>query len=212
MAESDRRRNLAFSSEYPVKRWFGTEILDHDPKSVRMKFMNSGRAPLLMGHDQRRVVGVIEAARVDKDKMGRAVTRFGRGELASDAMRDVDDGILVNVSTGYRVHEMVLEKSTDTEDTYRITDWEPLEASLVGIPADPDVGVERGWKSAPEIREEETEVRIIAVSETQSTTAQTAERSLMTGAAAAAAAEQNADKLTALQVERQRRDAILAFV
>jgi hypothetical protein len=58
----------------------------------------------------------------------------------------VDDGILVNVSTGYRVHEMVLEKQSDSGDTYRVTDWEPLEASLVGIPADPTVGVGR---SAP---------------------------------------------------------------
>jgi HK97 family phage major capsid protein len=145
MAEDTRRRNLSFSSEYKVKRWFGVEILDHGPKSVRMGFMASGRAPLLIGHDQRMVIGVIESARIDtKEKRGRSVVRFGRGDQASDALRDVDDAILTNVSTGYRVHEMVLEKQSDAGDTYRITDWEPMEASLLGIPADPDVGVGRG--------------------------------------------------------------------
>lgn len=144
MADDNRRRALSFSSEHPVPRWFGDEILDHNPKSVRMNFMKSGRAPLLMGHDQRLVIGIVEAARIDtKDKKGRADVRFGRSDFASEKLRDVDDGILVNVSTGYRVHEMVLEKSSDAGDVYRITDWEPLEASLVGIPADPDVGVAR---------------------------------------------------------------------
>lgn len=144
MADDTRRRTLTFSSEYRVQRWFGVEILDHGPKSVRMGFINSGRAPLLMGHDQRMVIGKIETASLDtKDKKGRATARFGRNAMASDALRDVDDEILVNVSTGYRVHEMVLEKQTDAEDTYRITDWEPLEASLVGIPADPSVGMGR---------------------------------------------------------------------
>src|SRR5688572_20306660 len=125
MADS-RTRDLSFSSEYPYKRWFGTEILDHNQKSVRMDFMKSGRAPLLMSHDQREVIGIIEKASIDaKSKVGRASARFSRSAQAEDKLRDVDDGILVNVSTGYRVHEMVLEKATDTEDTYRVTDWEP---------------------------------------------------------------------------------------
>jgi HK97 family phage major capsid protein len=118
-----------------------------------MGFMSSGRAPLLMGHDQRIVVGIIETARIDsKSKRGVAESRFGRGDVASDALRDVDDGILVNVSTGYRVHEMVLEKQSDAGDVYRITDWEPLEASLVGIPADPQVGVGRSADAVLESR------------------------------------------------------------
>src|SRR4051812_48902686 len=144
MAEETRKRAISFSSEQPYDRWFGTEILDHKASSIRMDFMKSGRAPLLLGHDQRMVIGVIESARVDsKDKTGRAEVRFGRGNLASDSLRDADDGILVNVSVGYRVHELTLEKQSDTGDTYRVTDWEPLEASLVGIPADPTVGIGR---------------------------------------------------------------------
>ena len=144
MSEDDRRRELSFSSEYAVQRWFGREILDHGAGSVRMKFLNSGRAPYLVGHNTSRVVGVIEKAWLDQErKQGRAVVRFGRGEQAVDTLRDMDDGIMVNVSCGYQIHEMVLEKQTDTEDTYRITDWEPMEASSVGLPADPTVGIGR---------------------------------------------------------------------
>lgn len=207
MAES-RTRDLSFSSEYPYKRWFGTEILDHDPKSVRMDFMKSGRAPLLMSHDQREVIGIIEKASIDgKAKVGRASARFGRSSEAEDRLRDVDDGILVNVSTGYRVHEMVLEKSTEKEDTYRVTDWEPLEASLVGIPADPSVGIGRSVTTT-----QTTEVSQTAVTTTVSTTAQNAERSAtMTEQVTAAAGASAEVKISAVEAEKQRREAIIAL-
>jgi hypothetical protein len=146
----DRRRSFAFSSEYPVERWFGTEILDHSPKSVRMGFMNSGRAPLLMHHDRQQVVGVIENASINADRVGRGVARFGRSANAEAAKQDADDGILVNTSVGYRVHELTLEKQSDAGDTYRVTDWEPMECSMCGIPADPSVGMGRAPEALAE--------------------------------------------------------------
>jgi HK97 family phage major capsid protein len=215
MADESRKRNLAFSSEYPYKRWFGIEILDHKPGSVRMDFMKSGRAPLLMGHDQSQVIGIVESARIEsKDKTGRAVVRFSRGADASERLADVDDGILVNVSTGYKVHELVLEKSTDTEDTYRVTDWEPLEASLVGIPADPTVGIGRQLQipeDTPdgETQRAETEARLSRASSVV-TPAKPAiievRRMDEKEAAAAAIAEVN---LSAVEREKQRRQAII---
>jgi HK97 family phage major capsid protein len=206
MAEATRSRDLSFSSEFPYRRWFGTEILDHDPKSVRMEFMESGRAPLLKGHDQRQVIGIIEKARIDgKEKVGRATARFGRGADASDALRDVDDGILVNVSTGYRVHEMVLEKSTDAEDTYRVTDWEPLEASLVGIPADPSVGIGRAARTEDDPTRQARAISVV------STTAPSARGTAMTDQVTAPAGLSAETKLTAIEAERQRRDAIIAL-
>ncbi len=175
-----------------------------------MGFMNSGRAPLLMGHDQRQVIGIIEKATIsDKDKRGHATTRFGRGTLAADALRDVDDGILVNVSTGYRVHEMVLEKSTDTEDTYRVTDWEPLEASLVGIPADPSVGVGRSVEVNPSPPVEERAESVVVV-ETPARPAAKGDRQ-MPEAVEAAAGESAEKNITAVEAERQRREAIIAL-
>jgi HK97 family phage major capsid protein/HK97 family phage prohead protease len=143
-----RSRELSFSSEKTVvQRWFGGEVLDHSPKAVRMDFMNSGRAPLLMYHDTRQQIGVIERASIGGDRMGHATARFGRTATAVDALDNVDDGILTNTSVGYRVHSMLLDSSKDGEDIYRVTDWEPYEASLVTVPADPLVGVGRSSES-----------------------------------------------------------------
>lgn len=212
MAEDTRKRKISFSSEYPYERWFGTEILDHKASSIRMDFMKSGRAPLLMSHDQRLVIGVIETASIDsKDKMGRAEVRFSRSDYAEEKLRDVDDGILVNVSTGYRVHELVLEKSSDKEgDTYRVTDWEPLEASLVGIPADPTVGVGR---SAGVIEQREVPVEVPSVAlqvapTSVSTTAPVARSNDMTTQVTVAADPSAAVKITAVEAEKERREAI----
>jgi HK97 family phage major capsid protein len=233
MTEDTRKRKLSFSSEHPYERWFGTEILDHNPKSIRMDFMKSGKAPLLMGHDARLVIGVIEKASIDsKDKMGRADVRFSRSAFASEKLADVDDGILVNVSTGYRVHEMVLEKQSDSGDTYRVTDWEPLEASLVGIPADPTVGVGRsadpsdGHGLVADIDPKATGEEIVAALQAdlkERAALKAAEPRISIPAQPAipqetlmskenAAAGESAEKpITAVAAENERRDAIIAL-
>lgn len=68
--EEARTVSLAFSSEEPVERWFGTEILDHAPKSVRMERMRGG-GPALVDHNPRDHVGVVEEASIDSDRKGR---------------------------------------------------------------------------------------------------------------------------------------------
>lgn len=143
MQTEDRSARLTFSSEIEANRSFGGEILDHQPASVRMGFMGSGNAPLLLHHDQRQLVGVVTNAYLGGDRRGYAQVRFGRGGLAERARQDVQDGILRNVSVGYRVHRMALDREEADREVYRVTDWEPLEASLVSIPVDPTVGVGR---------------------------------------------------------------------
>lgn len=137
-----RSVELAFSSEIGVQRYWGVEILDHAPGSVRMDRMKDG-APLLLQHDPNRQIGVVESARIDKDKKGRSDVRFSRGALGEEIMQDVVDGIRTKVSVGYIIHDMVLERASDDGDVYRITDWEPIEVSIVSIPADNSVGVGR---------------------------------------------------------------------
>lgn len=137
-----RTVELAFSSELPYERWWGIEVLDHAPSAMRLGRLNGGGA-LLVDHDSRDHVGVVERAYVGNDRMGRAVVRFGKSQRASEVFQDVVDGIRSLVSVGYRIHEAVLEKQGDDGDTYRVTDWEPYEISLVSIPADPSVGVGR---------------------------------------------------------------------
>jgi len=145
--ESARTVELSFSSELPVERWFGDEILDHGTGAMRMNRLNDGAA-LLMDHNVRDQVGVIESARVDGDRVGRAVVRFSRAKRAQEIFQDIVDGIRSKVSVGYRIHEAVLEKTGDEGDTYRITDWEPFEVSMVSVPADATVGVGRSAEQA----------------------------------------------------------------
>lgn len=134
---------ISFSSEYPVERWFGTEILDHSPDAVDLGRLNDG-APLLLGHSWDDQIGVVESASVSADKIGRAVVRFGKSARAEEILQDVIDGIRTKISVGYRISEMVLEKQDkDAGDTYRATRWTPLEVSIVPIPADPSIGVGR---------------------------------------------------------------------
>lgn len=222
MAEDKRTRDLSFSSQDTiVPRWFGGEKLDHSPGAVRMEFLKSGRAPLLLNHDMRQQIGVLDSASIG-GKRGNAVARFGRTQIAADALSNVDDGILVNTSVGYRVYEMKLIESRGEEDVYMVTDWEPYEASLVAVPADPAVGVGRstqpiaeppdpGGKDDDQSTTEARHERASSVLEaTVLTTARTAIGADMSDENRSA--DNNADKpVTAVTAERERREAILAL-
>lgn len=151
-----RTAELSFSSEEPYERSFGIEILDHSSGSIRLGRLNNGGA-FLVDHNTRDHVGVIEQAQIDPDRKGRALVRFGKSARAEEIMNDVADGIRRNCSVSYIPHEMILEKSEGDIKTYRVTDWEPLEISLVSVPADATVGVGRSAEEAitPRIEEKE---------------------------------------------------------
>lgn len=150
-----RTVTLAFSSEAPYERSFGIEILDHSADSVDTSFIGSGRAPLLVDHDPTDQVGVVERIDIGPDRVARAVVRFGKSARANEIFQDVADGIRGNVSVGYMVNEMVKTGRDGSLDVYRVTDWYPLEISMVSIPADTTVGVGR----AAEIPSNEIEVK-----------------------------------------------------
>lgn len=152
--DQDKRTvELAFSSESPVERWYGNEVLDHGAKSVRLQRIKRGGA-LLMDHNRSDQVGVLESVRIDADKVGRAVMRFGKSARAQEIFQDVIDGIRTNVSVNYAVHAAVLESTRDGLETYRITDWEPLEISIVSVPADIVTGVGRSADALPAAKPE----------------------------------------------------------
>jgi HK97 family phage major capsid protein len=140
--QEQRTITFPFSSEEPVERWFGMETLDHSPDSVDLSRMDG--APLLLDHDPTKQIGVLEKTWVDGSvKRGYTTARFSKNPLAQEVLQDVIDGIRKNVSVGYRVNKMVLEKQDQNADSYRATDWQPLEVSVVSIPADPTVGIGR---------------------------------------------------------------------
>ena len=53
------------------------------------------------------------------------------------------DGIIRNVSVGYRVHRYEVIRSDGAVPLYRAVDWEPYEISVVSVPADASVGIGR---------------------------------------------------------------------
>lgn len=137
-----RSVELAFSSETPVERWFGSEILDHSTSSIRLGRLSDG-GPLLMDHDTCDQVGVVESVAIGADRIGRAKVRFGRSERAEEVFQDVLDGIRSKISVGYQVHKMQLDGKSGDAEIYRAIDWEPLEVSIVAVPADASVGIGR---------------------------------------------------------------------
>lgn len=145
--EQARTATLAFASELPYERYWGIEILDVTATAMRQNRLRSG-ANLLVDHDTRDVVGVIESVDIGADHVARAVVRFGKSARAEEVWQDVRDGIRRNVSVGYMIHKAQLVEQRDGVETYRVTDWEPYEVSLVSVPADPTVGVGRSLDAA----------------------------------------------------------------
>jgi len=142
-----RMVELSFSSEEPVERFFGIEILDHSEESVDLSRLKKG-GPLLLDHDPTKQIGVIEDVYIDKvARKGRAVVRLSRGALGEEVFQDILDGIRRNVSVGYIIKEMRFEKEENGKKWYRVTSWVPLEISIVSIPADLTVGVGRTYEA-----------------------------------------------------------------
>ena len=162
----DRRVRMAISSEMPVDRSFGVEILDHSESSIDLDFLNSGRAPLLVDHDPERQIGVIESVELDGSaRRLRATVRFGRGALASEVYDDVMDGIRSNVSIGYHIAKLAREESD--KSTYRATAWRPMEVSIVSLPADPSVGVGRAEENPTKSENPVPTVEVITMEQNQ---------------------------------------------
>lgn len=143
-AQDDRSFTFPFSSEYPVARYFGNEVLSHERGSADLSRLNDG-APLLFNHDPSKVVGVVERSWIDEQsKRGYATVRFSRNAFAQEVMADVKDGVLRNVSFGYAINQM-----EERGDNFVATQWSPYEVSVVSIPADPSVGIGRALDAQP---------------------------------------------------------------
>lgn len=207
-----RTVELSFSSETPYGRWFGDEILCHDEECINLERFNNGLGTLLFNHDRDTVVGHIEKVWIE-DNRGKALVRFDEDEQSETIFQKVQSGTLQGVSVGYSIkrYEVLDEKDSVSSngrfkgpDTYVITDWEPLEISIVSVPADPTVGVGR---SAEEIhtsidtQEEEKsmdEKEILKTEDVKST------ESVETGIT-------QADLAKAMEAERKRTSEITAL-
>jgi len=198
--EETREVRIGVSSEEPVERDFGREVIDHSLESMNLEFLNSGRAPLLLDHDMTKQIGVVQEVEMDEEKRRlRAVVRFGRGELASEVFNDVRDGIRQNISVGYRIDGRV-EREGDPDDVVRVRTT-PMEISSVSIPADGSsaVGVGRSV-SKPLQTSVKTENAMTDTTETQVVDLDAAK------AEAVRAARKNDSEILAIAAKHNKRD------
>ncbi|MGZ6477666.1 MAG: phage major capsid protein [Bdellovibrionales bacterium] len=202
-----REITISFSSELPVERWFGMEILSHAAGCCDLsRFENKAMA--LFNHRWDEYVGVIESARIDADKRGYCTVRFSKSEFADQVMKDVADGIIVGVSFGYQILEMILSKQSDTGPSeYTAVKWQPYEVSFCTVPADITVGVGRA----------ETDLVLeVPILNQRSIAAQIQEKPKMTpeeikAAELKAAQELQTARTDAAKAERDRASAIRAL-
>ena len=137
--EPSRSMEFSFSSEAPVERWFGSEVLSHAVKSVDLSRLNDG-APVLWNHNPDQVIGVVERGWIDDEKKrGMVSVRFSRSPFAEEKLAEIRDGILRNVSVGYSIVDAEQAK----DGSVVATRWLPMEVSVVSVPADAGVGIGR---------------------------------------------------------------------
>lgn len=176
-----------FSSEYPVERYFGMEILSHEPGAMNEERLRN-HAPSLYNHNWDQLMGVVVDCGIE-NKVAWVETKMSKSAFALEKLVDIESGVLVNVSFGYWIDEIVLMKKGQNGelDTYLATKWTPYEVSHVTVPADYTVGIGRSLHNP----EEEIEIEVVqkeaAVEETPAVVETPAAAEPETAAAAASA-------------------------
>lgn len=219
ISTENRTLTVSISSSQPADRGWFTEVLEHKRDSVDLQRAKTG-AQLLFNHNRDDYLGVVEDAWVDPDQERcYAILRFDSHPLANQVFESVQNGIIRNVSIGYLVKKWDEENTKSSTPTYRVTEWELLEVSLVTVPADPSIGVGRQVEEMVELPtppepetepEEETEEACEASAESESMAGtQAIAVSITINQEKEAEMERNLD--AALESERERSAALMAL-
>ena len=155
---NERKFILSFSSEEPYERFWGKEILDHNPAAVDLTRLNT-IGVLLFNHNRDKVIGKIGRAWIENQR-GMAEVEFDSDEESEVIFQKVKSGTLKGVSVGYKIGviEEVTSGKISTDGRFTgpcdvAREWMPYEISIVSVPADATVGVGRELKrntQAPE--------------------------------------------------------------
>lgn len=187
--------SMAISSETPIDDGWGLEILDHSADGCDMSYAERG-LPLRVtdstySHEPGEQVGILEHCAIGADRVLRGKARFSRSQRAQEIRRDVLDGIRPHLSVGgRRLGTMSTEKKDGT--TVTRTKWQPVEATIVPVPADLEVGVGRSAREAADRSAERSQA---------SAAAPKAEERTVSDDAAAQAAKNGGGTGTAVEIE-----------
>lgn len=144
-AETSSFITLSLSSETPVRRDYGDEILLHGPENIDMSRATPNGLPLLVSHNDTQLpIGRLKNLRLeDKRLLGDA---YFSGRPDAQAVRqDVLDGIVTDTSVNYRILDYKVVKAATASEVNQvfITRWCPREGSMVACGADHTVGAGR---------------------------------------------------------------------
>ena len=145
-----RTIELSFSSETPVRRWFGDEILLHDSGAVDLSRLQE-IGVVLFNHDSDKPIGAVLSVELDEaERRCKATITLDTDEQSELIYQKIRSGTLKGVSVGYRIWEYMELEANEVSSDGRFTGsatiatrWEPYEISIVSVPADADVGVGR---------------------------------------------------------------------
>lgn len=148
--DTTRTVHVSFSSEKPYKRFFGDEILLHDDEAINLQRLKSNGVALF-NHNMDYILGKLENIKIDTQKR-----RAGCDILFDDdndtekIYKKIQKGILKGISVGYSVEEWEEVKAGETSQNGRFIGpcfiakkWTPYEVSVVSVPADDSVGINR---------------------------------------------------------------------
>lgn len=144
--DEQRTVDLIWTTGADVERmdwWTGDRYIERlslDPAHVRLDRLNNG-APLLDSHAAYSVMEMLGAcvpgSAVLMKSEGRVQVRFSKRKEVDGVWQDVRDGLIRFVSVGYRIYRYEESQPKGNKLPVRLaTDWEPMEVSMVPIPAD----------------------------------------------------------------------------
>ncbi|KUK52546.1 MAG: Caudovirus prohead protease, partial [Desulfotomaculum sp. 46_296] len=158
--DNSNQIELSFSSEYAVQRFYGNEILLHEPGAVSFdRLMTVGTVLFTHGKDpgygKMPVAKIIRAWLDVEQRKGRSVIEFDDDEDSQKVKDKMLGGSIRGVSFGYSVdswEEVAAGKTSSngrfTGPAYVALRWEPIEISIEPVPADPTVGLGRSAEAS----------------------------------------------------------------
>ena len=212
---TDQGLTFSFSSEAPVERWWGREVLMHDDGAMDLGRMNDGGA-YLWNHNRDVVLGVAEKAWLGADRRLYTTVKWSpntmeKGTEEYKRRRDIEAGITRNVSFAYEIADMREAANGDMQ----VTKWNVLEVSSVSVPADQTVGLGRALSSGDEAEVPHTPEELMQPDNVMLGTKQSAERGTEATSPAPQIMEQSIDiqevQSAARAAERDRVAVIRAM-